>query len=139
MKIRRDKLLVISLLFIIFFVIAGCRGVPKEIPEDLYPEEYFKNAQAAMVDWGNYKAALFYYEEFIKKFPDMRGKVIEAEYEIAFIYYTRKNYLEAEERFVSILEKYKTPESAYFQEWPKVLSGKILAKIRKLSSKSEEI
>ena len=135
MKIRIEQLLVITIFIIL--MISGCRGVPKEIPDNLHPEEYFKNAQAAMVDWGNYKAALFYYEAFIKKFPDMRGKIIEAEYEIAFIHYRRKNYIEAEDRFVAILEKYKTPESAYFSEWPKILSEKMLIKIRKQPVKSE--
>ncbi|MCL2481800.1 MAG: tetratricopeptide repeat protein [Spirochaetaceae bacterium] len=139
MKIRRNQLFVIFLIITIFLIIAGCRGAPKEIPENLYPEEYFKNAQIAMVDWGNYKAALFYYEEFIKKFPDMQGKIIEAEYEIAFIHYRRKNYIEAEQMFESILDKYKTPESAYYNEWPRVLSEKILAKIRKKMPKSDEI
>jgi len=138
MKIRREHLLIIFSLIIIFLTLAGCRGVPKEIPDDLYPEEYFKNAQSAVVDWGNYNAALFYYEEFIKKFPDMKGKIIEAEYEIAFIHFRKKNFIEAEERFDLILEKYKTPESVYYNEWPRVLSEKILNKIRKQTPKNEE-
>ncbi|MCL2705485.1 MAG: tetratricopeptide repeat protein [Spirochaetaceae bacterium] len=138
MKIRREHSVIIFSLSIIFLIITGCRGVPKEIPANLQPEEYFKNAQSAVVDWGNYNAALFYYEEFIKNFPDMRGKIIEAEYEIAFIYYRKKNYEEAEKRFEAILEKYTTPESSYYNEWPRVLSEKILKKIRKQTSKSDE-
>jgi len=118
-----------SVLFI-FFVFTGCAGVPKEIPEDLQPEEYFKNAQSAVVDWGNYKAALFYYEEFMKKFPDMKGKVIEAEYEIAFIYHKQENYFEAEKRFEAILEKYKSEDNIYYPEWPRILSLKILEKVK---------
>ena len=131
MKIRINQLSLIFLLLVIL-MLSGCRGVPKEIPSDLQPEEYFKNAQSVMVDWGNYKAALFYYEEFIKRFPDMQGKIIEAEYEIAFIHYRRKNYDEAETRLNMILNKYKTSESAYYQEWPRILSEKLLEKIKKL-------
>lgn len=129
MKIRTNQLYVIFILIIIFLMLAGCKGVPKEIPDDLQPEEYFKNAQSAVVDWGNYNAALFYYEEFIKKFPDMQGKIVEAEYEIAFIYYKKKNYSESEKRFNLILDKYKTAESAYYPDWPRILSEKILEKI----------
>jgi len=138
MKISREQSVIIFSLTIIFLLITGCRGVPKEIPENLYPEEYFKNAQSAVVDWGNYNAALFYYEEFIKNFPDMKGKIIEAEYEIAFIYYRKKNFPEAEKRFETILDKYTTPESAYYNEWPRVLTEKILNKIRKQMPKSDE-
>ena len=129
MKIRINLLRIILLLAIVFLMLLGCRGIPKEIPDDLHPEEFFKLAQNAIVDWGNYRAALFYYEEFIERFPNMPGKIVEAEYEIAFIHYKRKNYEEAQARFNLILEKYQTQESIHFQEWPKILSEKILATI----------
>ena len=111
----------------------SCAGVPKEIPEDMQPEEYFRNAQTAVVDWGNYRTALFYYEEFINRFPDMKGKVIEAEYEIAFIHYKQENYYESEKMFRSILDRYNSEDSIYFPEWPKILSEKILATIEEES------
>ncbi len=126
MKTRTINLLLTSA--VLLFLFSGCRGVPKSIPENLQPEEYFKNAQSAVVDWGNYKAALFYYQEFIKKYPDMKGKVIEAEYEIAFIHYKQENYSESIKRFKEILARYETEERVYYPEWPKILSEKILEK-----------
>ena len=113
----------------VFLLITSCNSVPKNIPEDMQPEEYFKNAQSAVVDWGNYRSALFYYNEFIKRFPDMKSKIIEAEYEIAFIYYKKENYYESEKRFKSILESYKTDDAVYYPEWPKILTEKILKQI----------
>ena len=113
----------------VFLLITSCNSIPKNIPEDMQPEEYFKKAQTAMVDWGNYKAALFYYDEFIKQFPDMKAKIIEAEYEIALIYYKKENYYESEKRFKKILESYKSENVSYYPEWPKILSEKILKQI----------
>ena len=138
MKNRKNQLSVLFLI-ISFLILASCKSVPKNVPDDLLPEEFFRLAQTAVVDWSNYNAALFYYNEFINRFPDMRGKVIEAEYEIAFIYYKRKNYDEATRRFNLILEQYQTPNRAYFNEWPKVLSEKILAAIEKRQERTSRI
>ena len=123
------KQFLLLLLAAVFLFLSSCNTVPKNIPENMQPEEYFKNAQAAVVDWGNYKRALFYYNEFIKKYPDMQGKIIEAEYEIAYIYYKKDNYYESEKRFNSILEKYQSDYAALYPEWPKILSEKIIIKI----------
>ncbi len=112
-----------------FLFLISCNSVPKEIPEDMQPEEFFKNAQSAVVDWGNYRRALFYYNEFIKRYPDMKGKILEAEYEIALIYYKKENYYESEKRFRAILDKYQTDDAVYYPEWPKILSEKILKQI----------
>ena len=120
------------LILLLLFLMSGCMSVPKEIPEDLQPEEFFKNAQSAVVDWGNYNAALFYYEEFISRFPDMKGKVIEAEYEIAFINYKKKDYFESERLFKELLAKYETEDALYYPYWPKILSEKILDKVIEL-------
>ncbi len=114
----------------VFMILLSCNSVPRKIPEDMQPEEFFKNAQSAVVDWGNYKRALLYYNEFIKRYPDMKGKILEAEYEIALIYYKKENYHESEKRFNEILEKYKTDDAVFYQEWPKILSEKILKKMK---------
>ena len=113
----------------VFLILLSCNSLPKEVPEDMQPEEFFKNAQSAAVDWGNYRRALFYYNEFIKRYPDMKGKILEAEYEIALIYYKKENYHESEKRFNAILDKYQTDDAVFYPEWPKILSEKILAKI----------
>lgn len=113
----------------VFLFLVSCNSVPKDIPDDMQPEEYFKKAQSSVVDWGNHRRALFYYNEFIKKFPDMKGKIIEAEYEIALIYYKKENFYESEKRFRSILDSYETSEAVYYPEWPKILSEKIMKQI----------
>ncbi len=113
----------------VFLILISCNSVPKEIPEDMQPEEYFKNAQTAVVDWGNYRRALFYYNEFIKRFPDMKGKILEAEYEIALIYYKKENYYESEKRFNAIIDQYSTDDAVFYPEWPRILSEKILKQI----------
>ena len=113
---KAGKSLVTTAVLLVTLFAVSCRGVPKEIPEDMQPEEYFRNAQTEVLDWGNYKAALVYYEEFINRHPDMKGKVIEAEYEIAFIYYKQENYYESQKRFRSILDRYNSEESIYYPE-----------------------
>jgi outer membrane protein assembly factor BamD (BamD/ComL family) len=112
---------------IIFIIFSGCSSMPKEIPADMQPDEFFKNAQNAVAEWGRYNVALFYYQEFLKRFPDLDNKILEAEYEIAFIHYKQKNYKEAKTGFTQVLDKYKNPNN--YPDWPKKLSEKILKQI----------
>lgn len=119
--------LTMLLIFICTLFLTGCIGLPpKDIQEDLQPEEFFRDAQSAVVAWGSYSRALEYYEEFIRRYPDMKSKIIEAEYEIAFIYYQEKKYDVATMSFNNILDKYKTEEVYYYPDWVRVLSEKLL-------------
>ncbi|MCL2293736.1 MAG: hypothetical protein FWC36_02565 [Spirochaetes bacterium] len=123
-------------MLIIFLLLSGCRSTPRDIPDDLHPEEFFRNAQNAVDTWRNFNRAISYYEEFMRRFPDMKGKVIEAEYGIAFIHFRKGNFEEAERRFLLILERYQSPERIHFPEWPRVLSEKVLETMQQRSART---
>ena len=103
----------------------SCQSTPEEIPPDLSRMEMFQRAQEASDD-GRYELALRYYREFIDRFPDDRGSIIEAQYEIAFIAYKQEQFDTAEERFRAILASYTADEGGSLPEWPRVLSEKLL-------------
>ncbi|MCQ2604152.1 MAG: hypothetical protein MJ215_03800 [Spirochaetia bacterium] len=123
------KKFLVSALLIIF--LSSCSSVSKDLKDpNLTPEEFFQKAQEGVINWNKYNAAIRYYEEFINRYPDMKGKVIEAEYEIAFIKYKQHKYDDAAERLSQLLDKYQTDEAIYYPEWPRTLSGKLLANIQ---------
>lgn len=128
---RPIKYLLPLFLISLLLITASCMSVPdpEEIPGDLHPRQYFQFAQNAVVDRSNYRAALVYYETFIERHPDLRDKVVEAEYEIAFIHYKREDYFKSEKLFKELLAKYETDDAIYYPYWPKILSEKILDKI----------
>lgn len=116
--------------------VLSCNTVPKDLnDENITPEEFFQKAQEAVINWSRYDTAICYYEEFIARFPDMKAKIIEAEYEIAFIKYKQKKYGESKKLFYALLDKYNTDEAVYYPEWPKILSNKILDIIEKEEEK----
>ena len=115
-------------LFILFLIVAGltgCASTPEEIPEDLSQMEMFQRAQEA-VDQERWEIGLQYYREFIRRFPDDRGAIMEAEYEIAFIAYKQKDYDLSRQRFEAILATYEADQAGSFPEWPRVLSERLL-------------
>lgn len=117
-------------------ILISCVGVsaPEEIPEDLTPMEYFQRAQEAVAKRNDYDTAMVYYTTFKDRFPgDLQGNV-EADYEIAFLYYKKGEYGEAKERFEEIIARYETEEATRLREWPLVLSRKVLAKIVRLET-----
>lgn len=125
------------ILFITLAVfLASCSSVPKDLKdENVTPEEFFQKAQEAVINWNRYKLAIAYYEEFMLRYPDMKNKIIEAEYEIAFIKYKQEKYDESEALFRQLLDKYETDEAIYYPEWPRVMAHKILAEIEKERNK----
>ncbi len=121
-----------SLLFVLLIVFAftSCNSLKKDLKNpDLTPEEFFQKAQEAVIDWNRYKLAIQYYEEFMRRYPDMKNKIIEAEYEIAFIKFRQRKYDDAEARFKQILDKYNTDEAVYYPNWPALMSNKGLENI----------
>ena len=110
---------------LILLVIAGCQSTPEEIPDGLSRMEMFQRAQEA-VDQERWEIGLNYYREFIRRFPDERGAIMEAEYEIAFIAYKQGDYEVARDRFESILATYEADQSGRLPEWPRVLSVRLL-------------
>lgn len=115
-----------AFLFVISIVIMGsCQTVPESISSDLAPNEYFQKGQEAF-GRGYNETALLYYRTFIERYPDMTQKVVEAEYEIAFIIYKSGESEKAQSLFSAILEKYNAPGAEVLPAWPRVLSAKLL-------------
>lgn len=106
-------------------ILAGCASEPEEIPEGLSPAEMFQRAQEA-VDESKWDVALRYYEEFIVRYPDNRGAIIEAEYEIAFIAYKQERYEEAIDMFEAILADYQADNSGILPDWPEILAERLI-------------
>lgn len=106
-------------------VLSGCQSAPEEIPEALSRMEMFQRAQEA-VDQERWEVGLQYYREFIRRFPDDRGAIIEAEYEIAFIAYKQGDYELSRERFEAILAEYEADQAGTLPEWPRVLSERLI-------------
>lgn len=109
-------------------LLAGCQSAPEEIPPDLSQMEMFQRAQEA-ADENDYDLALRYYQEFIERFPEDEGSIVEAEYEIAFIAYKQERYEEALAGFNAILATYETDTSGQLPEWPRVLSARLIERI----------
>ena len=123
-------LIVVSLL--------GCRSTPPEIPENLDPGEIFQLAQEAVVERNDYRTALHYYETFLERFGEDLKLTVEAEYEIAFIYYKLGDTDLAKEKFSEILDKYGDDDAQLLPRWPLILTEKVLAKINEPGSIAEE-
>lgn len=97
----------------------------------------FQRAQEE-VDDENYDLALRYYREFIRRNPEDRGSIIEAEYEIAYIAYKQEEYDTAERRFEALLAQYEADQANALPEWPEVLAVKLLDKIEEKRIAAEE-
>ena len=136
------SLKMISVLFI-FAVFLSCKSMPTEVDQAWSEENFFIAAQEAS-DLSNYKAALFYYEVFLVRYPENHTKGIAAEYERAFIYYKLNKYKKAESLFNDIIDKYETsPNAMYYEERYRILTNIVLdrineKKIKKKDSKSGE-
>ena len=105
---------------------AACQTVPKSIPTTLTPAEYFQDAQLAASQHENYDAALMYYNTFVKRYPKDSGRVAEAQYEIAFLYYKKGDLTKSLDLFKKLVDKYKQPGADVLPRWPLVLSNKLI-------------
>ena len=88
--------------------LGSCQTEPESISSDLAPNEYFQEGQEAFGKSHN-ETALLYYRTFVERYPDMTQKVVEAEYEIAFIIYKSGELEKAGNLFSAILDKYNAP------------------------------
>ena len=111
--------------------------VPPASPDmDLTPAVMFQRAQDAS-SAGDYNNALEYYRLFKQKYPEDTARNAWADYEIAFIYYKKKDYTEAARLFDELLDRYKRGEQ--LPDGPRVLAIKVRAKIEaKLAPKGQE-
>ncbi len=130
MKDGKNMKRILLFMMLILLLLTSCNSLKKDLENpDLTPEEFFQKAQEAVIDWNRYKLAIQFYEEFMRRYPDMKNKIIEAEYEIAFIKFKQRKLDEAEERFNQILDKYNTDEAVYYPSWPALMSNKGLENI----------
>lgn len=133
---KRNHSYPIVLILLILGLLASCQSVPESIPEDLAPNEYFQKGQEA-ASRSNYEAALLYYHTFVERHPDKLQKVVEAEYEIAFIYYKSGDLDTARGLFEAIVEKYSQPGSELLPAWPNILSAKLLLLLEEKEAETE--
>lgn len=113
-------------LFLTVLLCAACSSVPEEVPADLLPEEYFQRAQASVVERNDYRSALAYYEAYLERFGDNPQLAVQAQYEIAFIYYKLGELERSQEQFESILELYESDIAEVLPRWPLVLTNRVL-------------
>ncbi|HKK48203.1 MAG TPA: tetratricopeptide repeat protein [Alkalispirochaeta sp.] len=123
----RRSLLSGVIAFIALFI-TSCQSGPEEIPPNLSRMEMFQQAQEAS-DQGDYEQALAYYEEFIRRYPDDAGSIVEAEYEIAFLAYKQDELPEARQQFEDILAKFESDDANNLPAWPRILSEKLIERI----------
>jgi hypothetical protein len=109
-------------------LLAGCQTVPTQAPQGLTQAEFFQRAQEA-ADSDNWKAALFYYRTFEKRYPNDEANIAAADYEIAFIHFRLKEYTVAKSGFEALLKKYEGANASKLPQWPEVLSRMILKEV----------
>jgi outer membrane protein assembly factor BamD (BamD/ComL family) len=98
------------------------------IPQDLSPSEIIQRAQEAS-DKNRYNHALQYYQALLDRNPTNIDLVCTAEYEIAFIHYKQKKYIQARAGFNSLLELYNAYDEGYLPPQFKLLALKVLERI----------
>ena len=129
-------------LFLVFTaLVLGCRTQPAPIPDDISPDALLQMAQESIVKENNNDHAIYYYNEFIERFgsdPALSDRIVEAEYEIGYIYYSEKQYYEAEVIFSGVLIKYDNDPAENLPRWPLVLINKLMPEIREHTSPTEE-
>ncbi|TXT50578.1 MAG: hypothetical protein FD137_294 [Spirochaetes bacterium] len=110
-------------------LVVSCASLPPPIPEGATAAEIIQRAQdrSDLYDW---KGAQYYYMAILERFPADRELTVTAKYELAFIEYKQGHYAEATKGFEEILRMYEAPDgSALSARW-KILSVKILEKIK---------
>jgi len=107
---------------------SACATGTLNISQDLSPSELIQRAQEAS-DRNRYNYALQYYQALLERNLTNIDLVCTAEYEIAFIHYKQKKYVQARTEFNTLLERYETPEERYLPQQFKLLSLKVLERI----------
>jgi len=105
----------------------GC-ATKLNISYDLAPSELIQRAQEAS-DKNRYNHALQYYQALLERNPTNIDLVCTAEYEIAFIHYKQKKYIQSRAGFNALLERYNEPGGEYLPPQFKLLSLKVLERI----------
>ena len=118
----------IIILILAILIIVSCTSTPKEVDETLNPAELFQLAQEASNN-EDYETALKYYEVFIKNYSDDIQRLVEAEYEIAFIAFKQGEFDRAKILFTELLDRYSGEGASVLPAWPMILSRKLLKEI----------
>jgi outer membrane protein assembly factor BamD (BamD/ComL family) len=118
----------LTTLILTILIIASCTSVQKEIDETLNPAELFQLAQEASNN-KDYETAIKYYNVFVEKYSDDIQRLVEAEYEIAFISYKQGDTERAKILFTELLDRYSGEGAQVLPGWPMVLSQKILKEL----------
>jgi len=115
-------------LLLTILIISSCTTAGLVINDSLSPAELFQMAQKASND-KKYDTAVKYYEVFINRYSDDTQKLVEAEYEIAFINFKQGNLPRAKELFTALLDRYSAGGTQVLPAWPMILSKKLLKEI----------
>jgi len=118
----------IMLAFVMVLWVSACATGKLNISQDLTPSELIQRAQEAS-DRNRYNYALQYYQALLERNLTNIDLVCTAEYEIAFIHYKQKKYVQARTEFNALLERYNTPEERYLPQQFKLLSLRVLERI----------
>ena len=118
----------ITAIILAIFIIASCTSTPTVIDETLNPAELFQLAQEAS-NKKDYVTALGYYEVFVNNYSDDIQRLVEAEYEIAFIAFKQGNMDRAKVLFTELLDRYSGEGASVLPGWPMILSKKLLKQI----------
>jgi outer membrane protein assembly factor BamD (BamD/ComL family) len=134
-------MVLMKIIFPIFFcivVLLACASTNTAIPPDITPSELVQRAQEES-DRNRYEAAFRYYNAILERFPDDRTAVCGAQYEIAFIHYKQKRYVESEGEFAALLDSYDGPDGALLPQKYFILSNIVLESIKKAETKSKRL
>jgi tetratricopeptide (TPR) repeat protein len=98
------------------------------VSEGLSAAELIQRGQEAS-DKNRYNQALQYYEAILERFPGDIDDVCAAEYEIAFIHYKQKLYVEARRELEALLLRYAAPDSEFLPPQFKILANIALGRL----------
>lgn len=118
----------LTAIILAILIITSCTSTPSEIDKTLNTAELFQLAQEAS-NIKDYKTALSYYEVFVKYHSEDIQKLVEAEYEIAFIAYKQEDMDRAKILFTELLDRYSGEGASVLPGWPMILSRKLLKEI----------
>lgn len=126
------------LLTLILAAVLSCATLSREIPSDITAGELFQKGQDAYNEYDDLETAVYFYEEYLSRFPDDMQKVVEVEYEIAFIYYKEKQYDEAETRLLKLIDRYSDESAQLLPVWPLTLAEQLVLKINEIRNPSSD-
>jgi len=118
----------LTAIILAILILASCASTPAKIDETLNPAELFQFAQEASNN-KDYETALQYYEVFVQNYSDDTQRLVEAEYEIAFIKYKQGDLGTAKVLFTELLDRYSGEGASVLPGWPMILSRKLLKEI----------